>query len=208
MPFGDSAIVMLLFLMLLLIFFVVLLVNKFSLKAIGLLLTSGGRTHPKKIIIEKDQLPSAFSIPNTKLPPPGEFISTELPQNEFSAKRSVNGNSLRVVSWNLDRGKELPQIINALRELNADIILLQELDINCKRTHWVNVAHRIARELNFARVIFATEFIELVHPCRSSSKQAGGGVQGNAILLRFKELRPILTLTFLHLHQPFDWVSI
>ena len=68
--------------------------------------------------------------------------------------------SVRVVDWNIDRGLKLPAIIDFLGDLNADILLLQEVDINARRTHKVNVAQEVARKLrlNYA---FGREFVEL-----------------------------------------------
>ena len=43
--------------------------------------------------------------------------------------------SLRVVDWNIDRGLKLPAIIDFLGDTNADVFILQEVDINAQRTH-------------------------------------------------------------------------
>ena len=42
---------------------------------------------------------------------------------------------IRVVDWNIDRGLKLEGIIDFLASANADLILLQEADLNAKRTH-------------------------------------------------------------------------
>lgn len=47
--------------------------------------------------------------------------------------------SVKVVSWNIDRGLKLHNVIDFLAAAKADIILLQEVDVNCRRTHHINV---------------------------------------------------------------------
>lgn len=67
---------------------------------------------------------------------------------------------LRVVDWNIDRGFRLEAIISFLRALRPDIVLLQEVDFNCRRTHHHDVAQEIARELQL-NYVFGREFQEL-----------------------------------------------
>jgi len=55
---------------------------------------------------------------------------------------------LRLVDWNIDRGLKLADIIEFLESANADLILLQEADINARRAHHLNVACEIARKLS------------------------------------------------------------
>ena len=42
--------------------------------------------------------------------------------------------SVRVVDWNIDRGLQLRSIIDFLGDTKADIFILQEVDINARRT--------------------------------------------------------------------------
>lgn len=55
--------------------------------------------------------------------------------------------SLRVVSWNINRGSHLDRVIEFLTRVKADILLLQEADQNARRTHHINVAREIAQKL-------------------------------------------------------------
>ena len=75
--------------------------------------------------------------------------------------------SIRVVSWNINRGLRLERVIEFLAGAKADILLLQEADQNARRTHQINVAKEIARKLrmNYA---FAREFQELTQGSRTS----------------------------------------
>lgn len=68
--------------------------------------------------------------------------------------------SIRIVDWNIDRGLELPAVVEFLAELNADILLIQEVDINARRTHRLNIAREIAQKLRL-NYVFGREFVEL-----------------------------------------------
>lgn len=57
---------------------------------------------------------------------------------------------MRVVSWNIWLGKYLPQVLDFLREQNADIVGLQELEADTTRDQ----AGYIARELGYQHVFF------------------------------------------------------
>jgi len=80
--------------------------------------------------------------------------------------------SLRIVDWNIDRGLRLPAIIDFLEDMNPDVLILQEVDINARRTHRLNIAEEIARKLqmNYA---FGREFEELTQGSRASPAYHG-----------------------------------
>ncbi|KAG5466103.1 hypothetical protein LSCM4_01245 [Leishmania orientalis] len=77
-----------------------------------------------------------------------------------------------VVQWNIERGIKLDAIIADLKALHADLIVLQELDINCRRSNYVNVPKEIAKALE-AEVYFACEFEELDSSLRSPRDAVG-----------------------------------
>jgi endonuclease/exonuclease/phosphatase family metal-dependent hydrolase len=80
--------------------------------------------------------------------------------------------SIRVVSWNINRGLHFDRVIEFLTGTKADIILLQEADQNARRTHHLNVAREIAQKLrmNYA---FGREFQELTQGSRTSPAYHG-----------------------------------
>jgi endonuclease/exonuclease/phosphatase family metal-dependent hydrolase len=80
--------------------------------------------------------------------------------------------SFRVVDWNIDRGLKLPGVIAFLKSCKADIILLQEVDLNARRTHHMDVGREIARALQ-VNYVFAREFQELTQGSRSSPAYHG-----------------------------------
>ena len=68
--------------------------------------------------------------------------------------------AIRVVSWNINRGLQLPGIIEFLSKASADLILLQEADVNARRTQYRNIAREIAQALRM-NYVFGREFEEL-----------------------------------------------
>ena len=99
--------------------------------------------------------------------------------------------SIRVVSWNINRGLRLDRVIEFLAGAKTDILLLQEADQNARRTHHINVAREIAQKLrmNYA---FAREFQELTQGSRMSPAYHGQVTLSrwplsNCRIIRFEE---------------------
>ena len=84
-------------------------------------------------------------------------------------------NSLRIVDWNIDRGQQLSGVIDFLAGTNADILILQEVDLNARRTHRLNVAEEIARKLQM-NYVFGREFQELVQGSKNDPAYHGQAV--------------------------------
>jgi endonuclease/exonuclease/phosphatase family metal-dependent hydrolase len=80
--------------------------------------------------------------------------------------------SLRIVDWNIDRGQKLSAIIDFLASTNADILTLQEVDLNARRTQRLNIAEEISRKLKM-NYVFGREFEELVQGSKSSPAYHG-----------------------------------
>ncbi len=68
--------------------------------------------------------------------------------------------SLRVVSWNIAQGARYERVRDALDEIDADIYLLQEVDIGVRRSDYRNVARDLAHDLDL-NWVFAGEFQEI-----------------------------------------------
>ena len=111
----------------------------------------------------------------------GSFLS--------AADSCALGPAIRVISWNINRGLQLPGIIEFLSKASADLILLQEADVNARRTQHRNIAREIAQALRM-NYVFGREFQELTQGNHSSP-----AYHGQATLSKF----PILSsriLTF------------
>jgi endonuclease/exonuclease/phosphatase family metal-dependent hydrolase len=92
----------------------------------------------------------------------------------FAPHRSIVSapKSLRIVDWNIERGQQLQGVTDFLVGVNADILILQEVDLNARRTHRLNVAETIARKLEM-NYVFGREFQELVQGSKNSPAYHG-----------------------------------
>lgn len=75
--------------------------------------------------------------------------------------------SVTVVNWNINRGLKLQGIIEFLSRARADIIVLQEADLNARRTQHLNIAREISQKLQL-NYVFGREFQELTQGTRAS----------------------------------------
>ncbi len=98
--------------------------------------------------------------------------------------------SFRVVNWNIERGLKLAGILDFLKKCKADLIFLQEVDLNAKRTHHLDIAREIAQSLQM-NFVFGKEFEELTQGSRKSPAYQGQATLSpwpikNAHLIRFQ----------------------
>lgn len=80
--------------------------------------------------------------------------------------------SIRVVDWNINRGLQLSGVIEFLSSAKADLILLQEVDLNARRTRHLNIAREISQKLEM-NYVFGREFQELTQGTRTSPAYHG-----------------------------------
>ena len=80
--------------------------------------------------------------------------------------------SIRIVDWNIDRGLQLRSIVDFLGDTNADVFILQEVDVNARRTDRLNIAQAIARKLRL-NYVFGREFVELTQGSKTSPAYHG-----------------------------------
>jgi endonuclease/exonuclease/phosphatase family metal-dependent hydrolase len=86
---------------------------------------------------------------------------------------------LQVITWNIERGTAYDSILAVLRRLDADIVLLQEVDRDCRRTGYRDVARDLAHALD-VNWIAAGEFQEI-----GEARSHRPAVTGQAILSKF-----------------------
>jgi endonuclease/exonuclease/phosphatase family metal-dependent hydrolase len=91
----------------------------------------------------------------------------------------VRVEDLTIVTWNIERGTAFESILAALRELAPDVVLLQEVDWNCRRTAYRNVAKDLADALQM-NWMAAGEFQEI-----GEGRRRQAAITGQAILSRF-----------------------
>jgi len=107
---------------------------------------------------------------------------------------------IRIIQWNIERGYQLQKIIDILGNLDGDILCLQEIDIHCERSSWVDVGVEIAKALKL-NYYFLCEFEEIYSSIRSKDCQ-GGGFHGNGIFTKF-DIEEVHTVY--HRLEAFDW---
>ena len=78
----------------------------------------------------------------------------------FGPPRPWSRDFFRIVSWNIERGLQFPKILEFLRTIQADLLLLQEVDLNARRTRYRDIASELAHHLNL-NYVFGMEFQEL-----------------------------------------------
>jgi len=110
----------------------------------------------------------------------GSFLS--------AADSRAPGHEIRVISWNINRGEQLDGVLEFLRRTPADLILLQETDVNARRTRYRNVAREIAQALRMDYV-FGCEFEELTQGNRSSPAYHGQATLSRSPILESRMLR-------------------
>jgi endonuclease/exonuclease/phosphatase family metal-dependent hydrolase len=116
---------------------------------------------------------------------------SQILSGEFTPARAgvPSHSGLRVVDWNIDRGLHLRAIIKFLKEFQADLILLQEVDVNARRTHHLDIAKEIAKDLRM-NYVFGFEFQELTQGSAASPAYQGQATLSpwalrNARVIRF-----------------------
>ena len=70
---------------------------------------------------------------------------------------------VRAVTWNIERGVRFDAILAFLRKCEADLILLQETDLNARRSAYRDVARELAQSLRLNYVV-GLQFQELSPP--------------------------------------------
>ena len=106
-----------------------------------------------------------------------------------------SGNSLRLISWNIDRGYGFDGIIATLRQKNPDLCLLQEVDLHDRRTKNRDIARELAEKLTY-NYAFGIEFQEL---SQGTGEQAA--YQGQATLSRW----PIVKTRIIRFERQSGW---
>ena len=121
------------------------------------------------------------------------MTSQEIETGNFAGPRWVlcPPSFIRVVNWNINRGLPLKRVIEFLAGAKADMILLQEADLNARRTHHLDIARQISKKLQL-NYVFGREFQELNQGSRGSPAYHGQATLSrwplsNSRILRFQK---------------------
>jgi endonuclease/exonuclease/phosphatase family metal-dependent hydrolase len=139
--------------------------------------------------------PAALTAFQSSLDPLRIYAKGRLPEPAGPAAPG----RVRIVSWNIERGRDPARIGAALRALRPDVACLQEVDWGNRRTGGADVLQLLAEATGMLG-LFGTEFLELDGPERAAGL-AGGGAIGNALLTR---LEPAATFR-IELPACVDW---
>lgn len=117
------------------------------------------------ILVAAAALWSEVGLPSQSGPAEGSGAVTW--KTEFNTPRELMlvkpedlSGTLRIVSWNIDRGEKLPRVAEELSKEPPDLCLLQEVDWNTERAGKQDVAAELARRLHL-NLSYAIEFEEL-----------------------------------------------
>lgn len=133
--------------------------------------------------------------PEKKTPPELNLQAPEINAIELDnaiSPAAKPGETLRLVAWNLERGRYWREAVKLIQEHPAlsspDIVLLSEMDLGMARSGNEHTTRSLAQVLgmNYA---YGVEYLELSGGDERERKQAAGkneyGYHGNAILSRF-----------------------
>ncbi len=98
---------------------------------------------------------------------------------------------VRVLDWNIERGKHIEGVAKTIRGQDPDICVLQEVDLHAKRTGYSDIADRLAKTLQM-HYVFGRAFEEL-----SQGDGERAAYLGQAILTRL----PIRSSRVLHFER-------
>ena len=104
--------------------------------------------------------------------------------------------SIRVAAWNAERAKYLDASADLLGSVDADVVLLSEMDLGMARSGQHHTTRRLAGALGLGYV-FGVEFVELgLGDDRERARHAGeenrDGLHGGAVLSRWPLGRPAM----------------
>jgi hypothetical protein len=107
-----------------------------------------------------------------------------------------NGPNITVIEFNTERGARWLEAINFLKGANADVIILNEMDIGMARTDQQHTTKLMAQmlKMNYA---WGLEFVELTNGNKKEQDRFGRipnfhGLHGNAILTRCPISDPVI----------------
>jgi endonuclease/exonuclease/phosphatase family metal-dependent hydrolase len=90
----------------------------------------------------------------------------------------------RILNWNIERGQRLSGVMRFILREQPDICVLQEVDLNARRTRRMNVADVLASQFRF-NYVFGIEFEEL-----SQGSPSDPAFHGQALLARCQMSAP------------------
>jgi endonuclease/exonuclease/phosphatase family metal-dependent hydrolase len=118
---------------------------------------------------------------------------------------------IRVAAWNVERGRSVAGLASVLSAVDADVVLLSEVDRGMARSGNVDVFADVAAAIDMADGAYAVEFVELGlgdagerAACEAAGRTSNLlGLHGNAVLSRIGLSAPRV----LRLDEGGDWFT-
>ena len=101
-------------------------------------------------------------------PEPKVMSGIPVPPRVFSGE-------IRILDWNIDKGKRLEQVASLIRTRKPDLVLIQEVDLNAPRTGRMNITAELARKLGM-NWIYGPSFRELGQGTHDEPAYNGQGI--------------------------------
>lgn len=117
------------------------------------------------------------------------------PREIRTTKPVRNLRSIRIVTWNIDRGTRAGKLIIDMKKNPAALCLFQEVDWGTKRTHGADIAAELAKQLHL-NAVYGVEFEEL-----SQERSHRPTYIGQATLTKL----PIENTRILRFHHQSGW---
>ena len=182
---------------------------------ITLIKVMGSKEHKaKKNFESQKRTPYDNKLPkgdNLEAPEPGKIFIKDF-RNSKTKHNTTTSNHIRIITWNIERGYRTNEIIQELQKIDADIILLQEVDIGTIRTGMLDVGNEIANALKY-QIIYGTDCWH-VNDYHENDPNAAkiqynslphNGCEGNAILTRFNIIKayPVIMPCVRNSYRPY-----
>eukprot|EP01083_Nonionella_stella_P165901 553178_1 len=108
---------------------------------------------------------------------------------DFREQSNHNHNTkrrLKIVSFNIEKGRKIDQIIELFKSLDADVYCLQEVDVNTQRAFYVDILGAIGVELKLNTLFCCEQIISSdASTWKDNTKPKMIGYEGNAILTKY-----------------------
>jgi endonuclease/exonuclease/phosphatase family metal-dependent hydrolase len=85
------------------------------------------------------------------------------------------GRELRILDWNIDKGKRLDNIVQTIREHEPDLVLIQEVDYGAKRTGQKNVTEELAKAVKM-NWTYGPSYLEIAQGTTDQPAYLGQGI--------------------------------
>lgn len=153
------------------------------------------------ILIGAILVPALFEIGFTTDSTPVPSAAFDIPREVMEVPAESGLSSIRILTWNIERGTQLNVIARNLEDNPADLCLLQEVDWKTNRTGQADVALELAKRLHL-NVSYGIEFEEL---SQESGQRAFIG-QATLTRLPIRKSRVLRFRTQSGFWKPHSWI--